>query len=399
MKNKYRNLSKGPWFIVIVFLIAGALLLLRVRAKQMEQAGVFNPTPLRVTTATVVSGNIKETRQYLATIEPVSAAEIASQVTARINEVFADIGNEVSSGEILAVLDGSEVEHNLKATRSRILEAGAEIEGTRMRRYSLEKNSAYWREEARRADFLFSEGAIARSEAEMASLKKEEAEATLKETESRIRALKERQSSLSSEAAALKERLKNFSVSSPFTGTVTARMAEPGNLARNGEILFTIEDRSGWRVKFKVPQEDLGLIRVGQPISGSFGQISLKGQVDRVSPSVDAARMGHAEATLEVDPEDPANLMFGRGVSLTIDVTLKSHEKTILVPLEGIIRTGEKPFVYIVYGGKLKKQEVLVVASDGERAAIKGVSVGDRVVLNSPFGWATLSEGREVVEE
>ncbi len=258
MKNKYRNLSKGPWFIVIVFLIAGALLLLRVRTKQMEQAGVFNPTPLRVTTATVVSGNIKETRQYLATIEPVSAAEIASQVTARINEVFADIGNEVSSGEILAVLDGSEVEHNLKATRSRILEAGAEIEGTRMRRYSLEKNSAYWREEARRADFLFSEGAIARSEAEMASLKKEEAEATLKETESRIRALKERQSSLSSEAAALKERLKNFSVSSPFTGTVTARMAEPGNLARNGEILFTIEDRSGWRVKFKVPQEDLG---------------------------------------------------------------------------------------------------------------------------------------------
>lgn len=399
MNTRIRNLVKKPWLLVLVVLVAGAVILLRLRTSQIESAAEFHPNPLKVTTEVAARGSLAEKKRYLATMEPLATAEVASQVTARIDEVFVDIGDEVSSGELLAVLDGSEAGYQFQATKSRISEAEAEMEGLRMRKVSIEKNAAYWREEAGRAAFLFSEGAIARSELEMASLKEAEAQAALKEIQSRIRALKERQGSLASEAAAFQERLALFSIRSPFDGTVTARRAEPGNLARPGEALFTVEDRSGWRVIFRVPQEDLGLVKIGQTLSGSFGRSSIKGRVDRVSPSVDAARMGRVEATLEKDPGDAAPKAYGRGVSLTIDVTLGTHEDVITIPAEGVIRAGESSFVYTVSGGRLNKQEVIVVASDGERSAVKGLSEGDHVVRNSPFGWAALSEGREVSEE
>ncbi len=73
-------------------------------------------------------------------------------------------------------------------------------------------------------------------------------------------------------------------------------------------------------------------------------------------------------------------------------------EDVITIPAEGVIRAGESSFVYTVSGGRLNKQEVIVVASDGEGPrTVKGLSEGDHVV-GTAFGWAALSEGREVSE-
>ncbi len=146
------------------------------------------------------------------------------------------------------------------------------------------------------AAFLFSEGAIARSELEMASLKEAEAQAAFQGDPKQDTGVEGkagfpgfRGGRLQGEVGALlhQESLRRHRYRPP---------GGPGNLARPGEALFTVEDRSGWRVIFRVPQEDLGLIKIGQTLSGSFGRSSIKGRVDRVSPSVDAARgMGRVE--------------------------------------------------------------------------------------------------------
>lgn len=395
MKNRRKGLAKGRWSIMLVILLAGAFLLLRLRAGQLEQAGEYQPRPLRVLTEEAATGDLTVTGRYLATLEPATAAEVSSRVTAPIVGVKAGMGDVVSAGEVLAELDDSEVKHQLAALEARSEEAASELEGLKMRSASLEQNAAYLKKEAERAAFLVSEGAIPESDAEAAAVKSAEALSALRETASRMSALSARRKSLRAETATLRERLGYYTVKSPFDGVVTARMAQEGNLAVPGTPLFSVENRDGWDLVFKVPQEDLPLVKAGSPVSGRVGTDIVTALVARVSPSVDHSGMARVEAVVNEGPD----ARFGRGVSLTVDVTLQVLEEKILVPLDAVVATGEAPFAYVVSDGRLVRRDVRVLASDGSTAAVEGLEEGDVVVVHSPWGWAALSEGREVTTE
>jgi len=398
MSKSKKKQPLGRWLFVLFLLIISAFLLLRLRAGQLEETGEYTPRPLRVLTQRVLRGDLQVTRQYLAFLEPEKSAEIAAKVTGTILEVKADIGDEVSKGDILAVLDNSEVRYQLDAFEARISEAASELEGLRARKSSLQQNAQYWEREAERAEYLVAEGAIPKSDAEAARVRQAEAEASLKEAESRTRALESRRTSLKAEAKALQERVGYYTIRSPFDGVVTKSVAEHGNLATAGAPLFSIESRGSWELVFRVPQEDLPIIKKDRTVWGRLGQGKVTGEVRRVSPSVDASRMARVEAAI-LETTGGAGDSLGRGVSLTASVVVGTYENVLLVPEEAVIPSDERPFVYTVSGGILKRQVVQVLAKDGETAAVKGLAEGDVVVVNSPYGWAALSEGREVTAE
>lgn len=398
MSKTKKKQTMWRWLLALLVLLVGAFLLLRFRAGQLEEAGEYSTRSLRVITETVSRGDLQVTRQYLAFLEPEKSAEIAAKVTATILEVKADIGDSVDSGEVLAVLDDGELRHQLDALKARTFEAASELEALKARKTSLEENAEYWKKEAERAEYLVSEGAIPRSDAESALVKEAEAKAGLGEAGSRIKALEFRRMSLQAEAAALQERVGYYTIRSPFDGVVTKSGAEPGNLAAAGAPLFSVESRDGWELVFMVPQEDLPLIRPGRMVSGRLGAGNVTGKVLRVSPSVNASRMARVEAiVLETTGDAKANL--GRGVSVTADVVVGTYENVMLVPEEAVITSYEKPFVYIVSESRLARRDVRLLASDGSTAAVKGVEAGDIVVVHSPWGWAALSEGLEVTTE
>ncbi len=397
-KSKKKKRPMGRWLFVLLLLIFGAFLLLHLRAGQLEEAGKYRPRPLRVLTQKVLRGNLQVTRQYLAFLEPAKSAEIAPKVTATILEVKADIGDEVSMGDVLAVLDGSEVRHQLDALEARISEAASELEGLRARKSSLQANARYLAKEADRAEYLVAEGAIPESDAEAARVKEVEAQAGLDEAENRIKALAARRASLQAEAAALKERVGYYIIRSPFDGVVTKSLAEPGDLATIGAPLFSVEGRDSWELVFRVPQEDLPLIKKGLALWGRLGEGKVTGQVRRVSPSVDASRMARVEASV-LEITGGAEARSGNGVSLTANVVAGIYEDVLLVPEEAVIPDLEGPFVYIVSDGRLKRREVQILAKNDGTAAVEGLAEGDVVVVHSPYGWAELSEGLEVTTE
>jgi len=398
MNKSKKKQPMGRWLVVLVLLIIGAFLLLRLRAGQLEEAGEYASKPLRVQAQTAFQGGLQVTRQYLAFLEPAKSAEIAAKVTATILEVKADIGDSVGSGEVLAVLDDGEVRHQLDALKARTFEAASELEALKARKTSLEENAEYWKREAERAEYLVSEGAIPQSDAESALVKEAEAKAGLGEAVSRIKALEFRRMSLQAEAAALQERVGYYTIRSPFDGVVTKSVAEPGSLAAAGAPLFSVESRKNWELVFRVPQEDLALIKRGRKISGRLGEGEIIGEVLRVSPSVDASRMARAEAAVFETTGD-AESHFGRGVSVTANVAVATYENVLLVPAEALIPGHERPFVYIVSDGRLKRREVQILAKNEETVAVEGLAEGDRVVVHSPWGWAALSEGLEVTTE
>jgi RND family efflux transporter MFP subunit len=189
-----------------------------------------------------------------------------------------------------------------------------------------------------------------------------------------------------------------YTIRSPFDGVVTKSVAEPGSLAAVGAPLFSVESRKNWELVFRVPQEDVALIKRGRKISGRLGEGEIIGEVLRVSPSVDASRMARAEAAVFETTGD-AESHFGRGVSVTANVAVATYENVLLVPAEAVIPGHERPFVYVVSDGRLKRREVQILAKNEETVAVEGLAEGDMVVVHSPWGWAALSEGLEVTTE
>jgi multidrug efflux pump subunit AcrA (membrane-fusion protein) len=108
--------------------------------------------------------------------------------------------------------------------------------------------------------------------------------------------------------------------------------------------------------------------------------------------------MARAEAAVFETTGD-AESHFGRGVSVTANVAVATYENVLLVPAEAVIPGHERPFVYVVSDGRLKRREVQILAKNEETVAVEGLAEGDMVVVHSPWGWAALSEGLEVTTE
>ena len=62
-------------------------------------------------------------------------------------------------------------------------------------------------------------------------------------------------------------------VVAPFSGIVTAKSVDPGNLAAPGAPLLTIE-RDGYRLEASVEESKLSAIRTGQPVSATLDGIN-----------------------------------------------------------------------------------------------------------------------------
>ncbi|WP_029889891.1 efflux RND transporter periplasmic adaptor subunit [Polycyclovorans algicola] len=85
------------------------------------------------------------------------------------------------------------------------------------------------------------------------------------------------------------ESLQVYAVTSPISGTVTARRANPGEQA-GAAALFTVSDLTQVWAELRVFPRDLARIRLGQAVrlSAMDGEQSTRGTVARISPNADS---------------------------------------------------------------------------------------------------------------
>ena len=188
-------------------------------------------------------------------------------------------------------------------------------------------------------------------------------------------------------------------IRAPFSGLITERFAEPGAFvtptttasANAGATSSSIVELSeGLEVAAKVPESDIGRIRVGQDASvrvDAFPDQRFPARVRDIAPraeKTDNVISFEVELTL-IDP--PPTLRIG----MTADVNFETGRtaETTLVPTVAIVTENGKPGVLLV--GKNDQptfQAVELGASSGSKSAIlSGVTPGTRVFIDMP-PWA-----------
>ena len=188
-------------------------------------------------------------------------------------------------------------------------------------------------------------------------------------------------------------------IRAPFSGVITERFAEPGAFvtptttasANAGATSASIVELSeGLEVVAKVPENDIGRIRVGQNASvrvDAFPDQRFPARVRDIAPraeKTDNVISFEVELTL-IDP--PPTLRIG----MTVDVDFQTGRtaESTLVPTVAIVTENGQPGVLLV--GKDNQPRFQVVelgSSSGSQSAIlSGVKPGSKVFIDLP-PWA-----------
>lgn len=383
----------GMPVLVIICLIGGAIFLVGQKKKELARTPAYGARPRPVTVALAEKGDLALEKQYLAVAEPSRQADISARVTAVVEDIRVDEGDRVKAGDVLARLEAEAIGHAIDAAAARVEQAAAELAGSRATVKALETSHEFWQAEKKRALALVEKAAISESEAQQTAEKAADVRGKLAAAREKSRSIKKQINALKKRKAELLTRRGYYTLTSPFEGVVSRRLADPGDMAAPSKNLFTIQDLSGVKLAFDVPQKDLPDIHKGLTAVFKVHGKTRKAEIQLMEPALDKARMMRAEIWLDgtaAEGIDP-------GAYVPVTVIVEQLEDVVLLPASALIEGPQgRAYVFSVEEEKLSAKPVRLLGRAADRVAVEGIDAETQVVRNTYLGWATLSSGQKV---
>jgi RND family efflux transporter MFP subunit len=288
-----------------------------------------------------------------AVIEAVRQSTVAAQVSGRIVDLRFDVGDYVKKGDVIARIDERAATQALEASEAQVRQAEAELRNARLN---------YDRSRQLVAQKFLSEAAL------------DKAESDYKAAQARLSAL------LASAGQAATER--GFAtIVAPYSGVVSARHVELGEMATPGKPLMTGFDPGTLRVTATVPQTQIAAIQASGKARVEIPSIGKWIDARRVTivPSADP-RTHTTQVRLELPPDV-------RGVYPGIYARahfIVGREPRLLVPRAAVVQRSEVVAAYVLGadGFPQLRQIRLGAASDETSVEVlAGLRPGDRVAL------------------
>lgn len=289
-----------------------------------------------------------------AVIEAVRQSTVSAQIAGRIVELRFDVGDRVKRGEVIVRIDERAATQAVAASEAQVSEAVATANNAR---------AQFERSKALAAQRFISQAALDKSEADY------------KAAQARVSAL------LAGAGQAATER--GFAtIVAPYSGVVSARHVELGEMATPGKPLMTGFDPSTLRAVATVPQTRMaeiqggGRARIEIPSAGQW----LESKQLVVVPSADP-RTHTSRVRLDL----PANAQgVYPGVFARVHFSLGKATR-LLVAREAVVRRSELNAVYVVDAQgapQLRQVRLGDVADERGVEVLAGLRAGERVALD-----------------
>ncbi len=294
-------------------------------------------------------------------------ARVTPRAPGIVREVAKDLGDAVKAGDVLAVIESAE----LASATAEYLQATARLN--------------LWEKNHERTHELVKQGISAAKEDLEAEARLEESRLSLATARQKVKSLglkKEEIESLSEEGQS--DGL--LAMRAPFSGIVVERSAVVGEAVDTMRPLFAIADTSRMWAILDVYENDLSLIRLGQPIVLTVGGVrgeSFAGAITWISTQLDArTRTLKTRAQIEnPDGRLRAN-MFGQAI-----VKLREGEERVIVPKAAVQWDGCCNLVFVRQSDQLFTPRKLRLGYAAEDAyeVLEGVEPGETIVTQGSF--------------
>ncbi len=327
------------------------LALLSACGEAVPPASMTKPAPLA--TAVVEAREVDFDYSAEAVVEAVRQSTVAAQIAGRVVELRFDVGDAVKKGEVIVRIDERAASQAVAASTAQVQEAQASLANARAQ-FERSKNLA--------AQKFISAAALERAETD-------------------YKAAQARVSSLIAGAGQASTERSFATIVAPYSGVVSARHVEVGEMATPGKPLMTGFDPSSLRVVANLPQAQLAAI---QAVNRAWVEVPALGrriEAARITvvPSADP-RTHTTRVRLEL-PADVSGIYPG--------VFARAHFSTgrvtrLLAPRAAVIRRSEVTAVYVIdeQGAPRLRQVRLGTAGDAEGVEVlSGLKPGERVAL------------------
>ncbi|MGH6936158.1 MAG: efflux RND transporter periplasmic adaptor subunit [Methylocella sp.] len=344
--------------------------LIRMPPKRIEAQGIeLAPAEKGVLTRILtVPGTI--------TLDPSRIARVPARVVGTVTEMRRRLGDTVTKGEVVAVLDSREVAD----AKSDYLTASVAYD---LQKTLLERTQVLW---------------TRRITPEQRYLQVRE---TFLQAELRLDLARQKLSALNLDPAAVAKAAKEESAASPgvsslrryevrslIGGRVVERKVDVGSLVGSqGDPtdLYTVADLSAVWVELAVPTVDLNAIAEGQAVMIASGSDSGKrgeGRIIFISPLVHPDTRS-ARVIAEIDNKA---MIWRPGVTLTAGIVTGEEPVEVRVPRAAVQTIGGEQVVFVRTKSGFQSRVVAAGRSDAQHIEIaSGLSAGEEIAVKNTF--------------
>jgi RND family efflux transporter MFP subunit len=318
------------------------------RAIQVGPENVVVVRRERVIVGPVISGELRPERE----------ATVRAELGGSMLQVSADEGEAVRKGALLGRIESTALDDARRSAASAMRAAQNQLEVARR--------------ETERTAQLVSAGALAARDLDIARANVTNAEAQLADARARL--------------VSAEKQLGDAVLRAPLTGIVSDRAVNAGDVVTPGTPLFTIVDPSSMRLDASVPSEEVGALRVGEPVQFEVRgyEQPFEGRIERIVPQADPITR---QVPIFVSiPNGGGRLVAGLYADGRVIVDEASG---LVVPANAVNMTSGTPWVLRVEDGSARKVSVTLGLQDPrtERVQIaSGVEEGDVLLRGAAQG-------------
>jgi len=383
---------RGRWIvlaIVLLIVLAGLAWIVFGRER-----------PITVTTAPAVaiqqggaSSSVLDASGYVVARR---MATVSAKITGKVREVMIEEGMRVEEGQIMATLDP------IDANAQRSLSA-SQLEAARSQLAGLQAQVAQADAEAGRLQALVGQQLVSRSQYDLAVAQRDSLRAQLKTAQ--------RNTTVASDSLAIADLgVDNNIVRAPFSGVVTAKAAQPGEIVsplsagggftRTG--IGTIVDMDSLEIEVEVGESFIGRVQPKMPVEATLNAYpdwKIPAEVIAIIPTADRGK-ATVKVRVALKTKDP-RIVPEMGVRVSFLESARPAEAAkpqgVRVPASAIVEREQKTVAFVVKDDARVEQRAITVGTtlNNDRQVTQGLSAGDVVVTSPP---AELHDGSKVTE-
>lgn len=312
----------------------------------------FAPPPDAVTTTIAQRESWDATIEAVGSVAPTQGVTLAADLPGVVEKIAFESGAHVAAGAALVVLDARQERAQLASAEAALELAKANLSRSRS---------------------LLDQKLVAQAEYDVVAAQFKQAEAAVNE----IRAAIDRKT-----------------IRAPFAGTTGIRLVNLGQYVRSGDPVVPLQSTGSVFVNFAVPQQQVGVLRVGAAvvISAEGGaDAHMAGRINAVNPVVDDATRNVQVQAVLANPKG----VLKPGMYVTAKVSMGRRDEVVALPTSAINYAPYGNSVFIVEDVKgpdgktfkgVRQQFVKLGAARGDLVAITdGVTPGQEVVTSGVF--------------
>ncbi|WP_036719286.1 efflux RND transporter periplasmic adaptor subunit [Paenibacillus harenae] len=349
-------MKKWIWIIILCLVIAGISIFSFIAMNQ----------PVTVVLGEVTQQSMAEKIYVNGKLETKETTSLYSDTNGLIKELKVKEGDKIKKGQVLITL-------NMDSVAQTLAEEHVSLEITQEERLAAKKEHFE----------KFRQQQVENPDAVVEPLNLEQFDLRIKSHNIRIQALE--------------KKMNKDEIKANADGTVTELSVNSGQLINEGMPILKVSDFSAYQVVADINEIEAGKVKLGMPvsISGESFEEVYEGKVSKMAatavvtdPAYKDAYVATTIALQRIGPE------LRPGYNVNVELAIPDQER-VVVPLEAVVQSEGKSYVYKVEQDKAVKVEIQTGKENDEYyEVISGVGLGDKIVLKDV---ELLADGSKVV--